>query len=143
MVTLQFLLLTAIVFPMSHQAPAPGIFWKIAGGLLMAVGLITGMMAIQRINRFLSVMPEPVEGAKLITYGIYKYIRHPMYSSLVMASIGYATFTLDVYRSLLSILLLVLFECKTQYEESRLMQVFPDYRSYQQTTGKFFPRIFQ
>ena len=87
MVTLQFLLLTAIVFPMSHQAPAPGIFWKIAGGLLMAVGLITGMMAIQRINRFLSVMPEPVEGAKLITYGIYKYIRHPMYSLLVMASI--------------------------------------------------------
>ena len=143
MVVLQFLLLTAIVFPMSHQAPEPGIFWKIVGGLLMAVGFITGMMAIQRINRFLSVMPEPVEGAKLITYGIYKYIRHPMYSALVTASIGYATFTLDVYRALLSILLLVLFECKTQYEESRLKQVFPDYKSYQQTTGKFFPRIFQ
>ncbi len=143
MVVLQFTLLTAIVFPAQHDILSAGIAWKITGIILMSAGLLIGLLAVGRINKFLSVMPKPVPGAQLITFGIYKLIRHPMYAALIAAGMGYAIFTLDIHRALLTLLLLVLFEFKTQYEELRMVELFPEYKSYQQQTGKFLPRLFK
>lgn len=108
--------------------------------ILFSVGF--GTMALLQMNRHISALPSPKQGSVLLTTGIYAYVRHPMYSALSLAGIGYGVLESDWYKLLLSLLLLVFFEIKSQYEETRLVDFFPEYRDYKQRTGKFFPMIF-
>jgi len=116
---------------------------KYLGAAMMLFGVIVGTKAVVQMNRHISALPSPKKGSVLLCTGVYGVIRHPMYSALSLAAVGYGLFDSDLYKIVLSLLLLLFFEVKSQYEETRLLIFFPDYKDYKSRTGKFFPLIYQ
>jgi protein-S-isoprenylcysteine O-methyltransferase Ste14 len=68
-------------------------------------------------------------------------MRHPIYSGIIFLFSGYSVYQNSVYKLLISLLLVILFYLKSNYEEQRLAQKFPDYKQYRSKTGRFFPWI--
>ena len=133
-----FLFLVFIAFPGGFAAPF-GIqllaFVMVTGGALLTA---TSMM---RLGSGLTPSPRPDEKSKLITSGVYKYIRHPIYSGIILILTGISVYSLNFPRGLLTLLLLILFYYKSRYEEELLLLRYPEYRDYMKHTGRFFPVI--
>ena len=104
-------------------------------------GIVIAVLSMMQLNIHLSPFPSPKKGSKLVQNGLYKYVRHPIYSGILIALFGYGLYTSSSYRLIISVTLLVLFYHKSRYEETRLQFTFSDYKSYQKTTGRFFPKF--
>ena len=79
---------------------------------------------------------------KLVTSGIYRYIRHPMYSSLLFLGFG-IFFKAPALRGLVLLILVIIFLVLTaNAEETEDIQYFGDtYRDYIKSTRKFIPYL--
>lgn len=125
-----------------HPEPVSSVLtfiWKYIGVVLGLMGLILITFAFIQLNRNLTMLPTPVKNATLITTGVFKYIRHPIYSGIFLVALGYAMIILSFDHIMIALLILLLFEIKSNYEEKKLTAYFPDYIQYKSVTGKFFP----
>ncbi len=79
----------------------------------------------------------------VIKTGAYRYLRHPLYASRILAYLGLLLF-FDNFLLLLVIFLIPLLYLQARQEEKVLIEVFgEEYKSYQAFTGMFFPKIFR
>ena len=62
----------------------------IVGVGLFAVGGRFGIAGVRALRRNLTPYPKPLEDSKLVQHGVYGLVRHPLYSSLMFASVGWA-----------------------------------------------------
>lgn len=106
------------------------------------LGWIIVLLAILQLNKNLSPFPSPKPNSKFIQKGLYKYVRHPVYSGILIGLGGLAIYSLSGYRFILTLGLYVLFDIKSRYEERLLMAKFPKYIDYRKKTGRFLPKFF-
>ena len=99
-----------------------------------------GMWAVltMRIQR-LHIFPEVPEGSRLIVHGPYRWIRHPMYTSVLLVTFAWTMTDPRLYRLGLWMMLFGVLWVKLRYEEQLLIQQFPSYGSYQQQTHRLIP----
>jgi|688.fasta_scaffold16114_3 protein-S-isoprenylcysteine O-methyltransferase Ste14 len=141
LVFLQFGLLGALLMvPQDTSVDSPEIFTWLAPGLQILALTILILAAIA-LRPALTVSPIPRADAPLITRGIYKYIRHPMYSAVIAigASIMLLNPTLITY--ILWILLVLTLMNKAEYEDGLLRTKHQDAVKYQLRTGTFAPKL--
>ena len=75
--------------------------------------------------------------------GLYKYVRHPMYSSNILLLIGTLMIS-GSYLMLINIILLSSFYIIAAYrEEKYLINKFPSYSQYSKKTGMFVPKYWK
>lgn len=110
--------------------------------ILLFLFSIPAIWAILLMNKFLNISPEIMPGAKLIISGPYKFIRHPMYCSLVLISLIWIIDTFTYTRLTIWMVLLINILIKLFYEEKILYNNFPEYSEYQKKTKRFIPFIF-
>ncbi|GAB4823968.1 hypothetical protein N2152v2_011014 [Parachlorella kessleri] len=112
------------------------------GYLLVATGL--GMMvAGQRsLGQNLTPLPKPRASNVLVTDGIYRYCRHPMYGGLIVGAAGLSLATGDEVRLAMTLLLAAVLSLKANYEERLLTEAHPEYAEYQKATKKLIPYLF-
>lgn len=137
LVALQILAIVICVFPFAKPEK------NLAGLILLALGLISGAVTIyfNKLDNF-SIYPELKPNTSLITEGPYRYIRHPMYTSLFVMMLGVAIYNSHYLNFIgLAILTLTLMS-KAYIEESLLKKHFPTYADYMAKTKKFIPFIF-
>lgn len=113
------------------------LFWF--GVLIFILGTILIVVAVLQLNINLSAFPSPLADSKLIETGVFKYIRHPIYAGLILAFFGYAIVDDSGYKLLISVGLLIWFYIKSVYEETLLIEKFPEYVEYKKRAGRFFP----
>ena len=79
---------------------------------------------------------------QLIRTGPYAWVRHPIYSGLILAMIGTAIARREP-RGFVSVVLLWLgFLIKSRMEEKFMRKTFgPDYEDYSKSTGALVPRL--
>ncbi len=142
-VGLQILLFVAFLidFEVLQLVVSKGI--RIAGGVLFFIGFLISVIGILQLRSNLSPFPSPKPGAYLVDTGLYKYARHPIYTGIVGAGIGLGLATASGVRLGLALLLWGLFYLKSQYEEERMVQAYPEYEEYRIRTGRFFPKSFR
>ena len=58
------------------------------GFLIIIIAFIMLLVAIKDLGSNLSPFPRPTNNGNLVTTGIYRFTRHPMYYSLIFISIG-------------------------------------------------------
>lgn len=110
-------------------------------GIFTAIGLALSLMALFQLNTRLSPFPRPKSNSILIKNGVFKYIRHPIYSGLFIGLLAYGIYAHSSSKIIIDILLLVWFYFKSKYEEELLQQKFSDYKEYREQTGRFFPKL--
>jgi len=97
------------------------------GFLIIIIALIILLVAIKDLGRNLSPFPRPINNSNLVTKGIYRFTRHPMYYSLILISFGVFITKLSIYYLFLSISLSLIIKFKIALEEQYLNNKFKNY----------------
>jgi protein-S-isoprenylcysteine O-methyltransferase Ste14 len=113
---------------------------RVIGSILFIVGLtimIVGQVTLWRnYSGFLFIKKDH----RLITHGIYRLVRHPMYLGALIVFIGLPVYTASLYGGLTMILLIPIFLNRIRMEEQLLMEEFRgDYQEYKKNTKKLIP----
>ena len=102
----------------------------LVGVLIIVIALILLLVAIKDLGRNLSPFPRPINNGNLVTSGIYRFSRHPMYYSLIFISFGVFIIKLSIYYLFLSISLFLIIKFKIALEEQYLKNRFKNYLLY-------------
>ena len=105
-------------------------FCYLLGFLIVIISSIILLVAIKDLGRNLSPFPRPINNSNLVTTGIYRFIRHPMYYSLIFISFGVFITKLSIYYLFLSISLGLIIKFKIDLEEQYLNNKFKNYLLY-------------
>jgi protein-S-isoprenylcysteine O-methyltransferase Ste14 len=80
--------------------------------------------------------------SNLITVSLYKYIRHPLYLSLILFSFGAFFKHIDIFQSILLILNIISLILTAKVEEKELINKFGnEYKEYINKTKMFIPYV--
>ena len=105
-------------------------FSYFVGFLIIVIAFIILLVAIKDLGRNLSPFPRPINNSNLVTKGIYRFMSHPMYYSLILISFGVFITKLSIYYLFLSISLGLIIKFKIALEEQYLSNKFKNYSLY-------------
>ena len=105
-------------------------FSYFVGFLIIIISFIILFVAIKDLGRNLSPFPRPINKSNLVTTGIYRFTRHPMYYSLIFISFGVFITKLSIYYLFLSLSLALIIKFKITLEEQYLNNKFKNYLLY-------------
>jgi protein-S-isoprenylcysteine O-methyltransferase Ste14 len=116
---------------------------NIVGLSLFVAGLIVAIIAVGTLGRFYSSTLVTRQEHKLITHGLYRYTRHPIYLCVLTICIGMPVYASSVAGFLTMSALIPIFLNRIRIEERMLTEEFGDaYRSYRVATSKLIPFIY-
>ena len=102
----------------------------LVGFLIIIIAFIILLVAIKDLGRNLSPFQRPINNSNLVTTGIYRFMRHPMYYSLIFISFGVFIAKLSIYYLFLLISLVSIIKFKISLEEKYLNNKFKKYLLY-------------
>jgi protein-S-isoprenylcysteine O-methyltransferase Ste14 len=121
--------------------PALPSIW--AGGVLLTIaGLALAFWARYHLGRNWSGQITLKENHTLVCAGPYRYLRHPIYSGILLAVVG-TGLTIGLYRALLGAALIFLgLWWKARQEDAWLARAFGEqFERQRQRTGRLLPRF--
>lgn len=138
------LMLLALLVPLQF---GPGNFFP-AGPVQLAGVVVTGLGAALIVWGFFSLgealtpFPRPLDGAVLHRQGAFRLMRHPIYTGVILASLGWTLWWLCWIGVLPVLALAVFFDRKAAYEEIWLRKKYRGYADYARRVKKFIPGVF-
>ncbi len=112
-----------------------GVFFNIVGGLL----IIQGWRVIYR-----EYWSKDEGEARLVTEGIYSYVRHPQYTGFLLMTLGLLVHWATLPLLIMWPLLVRQYYRLAKIEESEMLEKFgEEYEAYMKKTPRFFPNIRQ
>ncbi|OYZ54586.1 MAG: hypothetical protein B7Y19_04940, partial [Sphingobacteriales bacterium 24-40-4] len=111
--------------------------------LFLLLGCLLASWSILEMNKSkLKIFPEPSPKSILIKTGPYLWIRHPMYSSVLLVAIGLLLLNPSIIATMLLLVLIIDLHFKLGWEETMLSEKFEEYKIYQQQSKKLIPFIY-
>lgn len=114
----------------------------VAGAALFVLGAVVGVWGVQSLGGSRTPNPTPKTDAQLVQHGIYRLLRHPLYSSVMLASLGWALLWQSEAALVHAVVLCVFFDAKARLEERLLLAKFPEYEAYRGRTWRFVPWVY-
>lgn len=141
LVVLQFVwiaVLAWLALPAFFAARAP-----IGAWICALLGVLLGLWALSsnRLGNF-NIRPAPRAGGTLVQQGPYRWIRHPMYTSVIAVGVACAWASGHWLAWLALCALVVVLVVKAVFEERWMVQAHPGYAAYRQRTRRFFPWLY-
>ncbi len=139
LVALQLGLMIAVLyFPGRREGGLHILF----ANLMRLGGVYIAARALWQLRKYsLSIFAEPVKNAQLTTSGLYKRVRHPVYSGIILWALGTLLIRVSIARALIFASLVVVLWIKSQREEAMLEALFGSrYARYKLNTPRFIPR---
>lgn len=119
---------------------AAGLRLALAGVLLLA-GAGFGIAGAWVLGRNRTIFPRPNPGSRLVTGGVYRWVRHPLYASLMCLAFAWALYWSSWPTALAAMGLTVFLRAKAAREEVWLREHFPGYADYAGRVRRFFPGV--
>ncbi len=110
--------------------------------IVFFLGLIMCLMGVGALNKNLTAFPTPKKDARLKKTGIYRFIRHPMYSGIMLCVPVYALLSGNIAMLFMGGIVMIFFIKKAQNEEMKLIKIYSEYSEYQRKTKQFIPFIY-
>ena len=138
LVFIQFFLIALMLLPFFKTENYP-----IFGTLFIVIGLSIGILAILEHPRDnFNIRPDIKEDCFLMINGIYAYIRHPMYFSVIVSMLGILLLKFSILELVLYTILVVNMIVKILYEESLWHREGEEYKEYAKNTKRLIPYIY-
>lgn len=129
-----------LLLPQSLVAWLP--YLQVLGAGICILGLLLSFIAALRLGKNLTPLPCPKDDSQLIQLGLYRFVRHPIYSGVLLVGFGW----LLIYPYALILLylaaLIIFFEFKIKLEERWLLEKFPTYAEYCKKVKKLIPWVY-
>ena len=139
---LQLVLFAAILL----APPVPPLnfpLWlRVLGLGILVGGGVFGTGGVLALGSNLTPFPKPIEGGTLVTSGVYSVVRHPIYTGLILGTLGLGIFRASPLGIGLAVILLVFFDLKSRREEKWLVEAYPGYVNYQKRVKKLIPWVY-
>ena len=139
-VVVQFVILIPLVLISGEMGPQIRPF-SIFGLICIGLGLAGYLFSAGNLGRTLTVMPIPKTDGKLCTSGFYRFVRHPIYSFILLFCLGLSLQAGSIFKYVLTFLLAIVFYYKSKFEERHLSQKYPEYEAYSHLVPRFIPFI--
>lgn len=129
-------------FAEAYAMPLLALRW--VGAVGAVAGLLVTVCCWVQMGRDWSVaIVEDDEDQQLVTTGLFRFVRHPIYALSVLMVVLTALACMSWPMAGVAVMHVVLMNIKARHEEQALIGVFgDDYRDYMKTTGRFVPRLF-
>jgi protein-S-isoprenylcysteine O-methyltransferase Ste14 len=136
LVALQFATLTILVF---NAGPAAR-YWPSALGLAASAGLMLwALVSMGKLTfRF---HPEPSEQGKLTTDGVYRWLRHPMYTAALLGSVVSVWMQPTLLAVICLLVVAIVLALKMRFEEKALRVKFSGYQEYSERVPALVPLL--
>jgi len=111
----------------------------------IGLGLIASLLAVGGLLHLgdnLTPLPHPKDESGLVTSGIYRFVRHPIYSSVIFLSLAYAVWNMSITHTIGALVFLFFFDRKAVKEEQWLTEKFTEYETYKRSVKKIIPLIY-
>jgi protein-S-isoprenylcysteine O-methyltransferase Ste14 len=113
---------------------------------LIALQIISGLLLLWtwlylKPGRF-HIMPDRVKSSELITAGPFRFIRHPMYLSLILYLLPLVIEYFNRWHCAILLVFVINMIIKMYYEEAILRNRFADYAEYMKHSKRIIPFIF-
>ena len=115
---------------------------RVAGGIAITLGALIAIAGALSLGRNLTPLPHPIDSATLVEGGAYRLVRHPIYSGLCLAAIGWALWCNSAITLLTAAVLFVFFDIKSRREERWLVERFTNYADYRRRVKKLIPFVY-
>lgn len=139
LVATQFVLLIVLVL---LPRRAPTLLSLAIGVPLIAAGFVLGLLASRTLGRALTPTPVPIAEAGLRTDGVYRQVRHPIYSAICLAAAGFVVAVGSLWTLACALVLVAFFWAKSRWEDSLLREEYGDeWRDWAARTGALVPRL--
>jgi len=141
LVGLQFVLLAWLAVKVATGFDPGRVPIDAAVAAAAAVALGLWALSANRPGNF-NIRPLPREGGHLVQHGPYRWIRHPMYSALLLGGVAAARLSGDGSTWLVLAALAVVLRIKSAVEERGMIARYPAYQDYQRRTRRFVPGLY-
>lgn len=129
----KWMMWSAIAFPAWIRWTGAALL--VAGATLICLGLVG-------LGRNLAFAVAPKQDNELVTTGLYRWVRHPLYTAFLIEAAGISVLTANWFAAVTAGSMWTLLVFRTRQEEEKLVERFgDDYRGYMERTGRFFPRL--
>jgi protein-S-isoprenylcysteine O-methyltransferase Ste14 len=116
---------------------------SLVGFVFLLAGLGLRAQATRTLGRYFSPDVRILPEHKLIRYGIYRYIRHPVYLGTLLAYFSIPLLFHSLYGFFVMILKIPLTLYRIKLEEKVLLEKFGDeYRDYMKTSKRLIPYVY-
>jgi protein-S-isoprenylcysteine O-methyltransferase Ste14 len=110
-------------------SPEFPLFFTIVGVLGFLISMIM-LSAVFRENAFLAKVVKKQKNQKVVSTGLYAYVRHPMYLASIIMFLSGAFVLGSLYGIYISIILAIIFYIRTGFEEKKLEKELKGYKEY-------------
>ena len=113
------------------------------GGIVSALLTITGsafaVVVLTQLRHSFSIMAE---ARQLVTAGVYRLVRHPLYLAEEIAAIGVVVQFFSPWTALILAVQIGFQLRRMRNEEVILAELFPEYPAYRERTARILPGIY-
>jgi protein-S-isoprenylcysteine O-methyltransferase Ste14 len=132
------LLVALVLLPGGDDWPTPSWVWMV-GQVFVIAGFVVMIVASLGLGRGLTPTPVPNARGERITRGLYRYVRHPIYTGVLSIVVGLTLRSGSVVTVVLAVVTVLFFDRKARWEEAQLRERYPDYADYASHTPRFVP----
>ena len=112
------------------------------GGALILAGMAVAVAGLTHLGSALSANPVPLPAAGLRTSGVYAVVRHPIYSGILLAAIGFTLAVGSWWQVLVTVVLTLFFTGKSRWEDAMLAEEYgTTWQAWASRTGAIVPRV--
>jgi len=131
----------AAIIPRVDAYTAPPAWLGLLGVMVCAGGIAFAVWARKTLGANWSSRPSVKAGHDLVTTGPYRYVRHPIYSGMLLGVLGTAM-VIGLLGLAIVLVVCAVFANRVRVEEQLMMQQFPDlYPEYRRHTKAIIPYV--
>jgi protein-S-isoprenylcysteine O-methyltransferase Ste14 len=140
-----FYIVSILVIPLDvfryHWLPQPSMWISGLGLLLFVIGCIVITLVFKE-NPFAAPVVKYQRNQKVVDTGVYRVVRHPMYSGFALLAIGMALWLESFLGAIASLIPIAILAVRSSIEEQFLKETLPGYPAYtQQVPYRLIPFV--
>ncbi len=114
---------------------------RVLGGAVCVLGALLILLGFVSLRAVVQIAPEPRHDGHLVRSGIYRWLRHPMYTGILALIVGLFLRRPTIAVAIVGAAVIAFLVVKTRFEETLLNERYREYSEYRKHTAGILPGL--